>query len=140
MSVPRPSPTALVLAGLLGLAAVADLARCSIGLTREGGASATVLLFASGGVAAAVSVIIAGGAIRRRQWALWSAALIGIASAPQAAMTGFRSPYTVPDVATAVLGLLMTITVLVQSQPDTADLAPPDALAWPVDSVSSGRR
>jgi hypothetical protein len=130
----------MVLAALLGLAAVADLARCSIGITRVGGTSATVLLLVSGGVAAAGSVVIAGGAIRSRRWALWSAALIGIGSAPQAAMTGFRAPYTIPDVASAVLGLLVTITVLVGGQPDTVDPAPPDAPAWPVDLVASGRR
>jgi hypothetical protein len=38
--------------------------------------------------------------------------LIGAASAPQAAMSGFHVPYTIPDTATAVLGVLLTVAVL----------------------------
>jgi hypothetical protein len=38
--------------------------------------------------------------------------LIGAASAPQAAATGFHAPYTIPDTATAALGVLLTVAVL----------------------------
>ena len=120
------NPATLVLATLLGLTAVTDLVRCGIGLTRIGGPTETMLLFISGGVAALGSLITAGGAVRRRRWALWSAALLGVAAAPQASMTGFRAPYTIPDVATAILGILLTATVLVGSQRDSASSAPSD--------------
>jgi hypothetical protein len=38
--------------------------------------------------------------------------VIGAASTPQAAGSGFRSLYTIPDTATAALGLLLAITIL----------------------------
>jgi hypothetical protein len=38
--------------------------------------------------------------------------LIGAASAPQAAAAGFGAPYTIPDTATAVLGILLAVTLL----------------------------
>jgi hypothetical protein len=38
--------------------------------------------------------------------------LIGAASAPQAAASGFHAPYTIPDTATAVLGVLLAVAVL----------------------------
>jgi hypothetical protein len=38
--------------------------------------------------------------------------LIGLASAPQAAASGFRSPYLIPDTATAALGILLAVTIL----------------------------
>jgi hypothetical protein len=38
--------------------------------------------------------------------------LIGTAAAPQAAATGFRAPYTIPDAAIAALGVLLTVAVL----------------------------
>ncbi len=47
-----------------------------------------------------------------RRWAAWTALLIGAASAPQAAASGFDSPYTVPDAATAALGILLAVTIL----------------------------
>ena len=42
----------------------------------------------------------------------WAALLISAASAPQAAASGLRSPYLVPDVATAAVGIVLAITVL----------------------------
>jgi hypothetical protein len=47
-----------------------------------------------------------------RRWAGWVALLIGAASAPQASVSGFRRPYTIPDTATAALGILLAITIL----------------------------
>ena len=126
-----------VLATLSVLTAAADLARCGMGLTLASASSQTVLLFTMGGLAAVVSAITAGGAIRRRQWALWSAGLIGIASAPQATMAGFRAPYTIPDLATAILGLLLTITVLVGSQRDAG--SPANLLGCPYEAEPHGR-
>jgi hypothetical protein len=43
---------------------------------------------------------------------LTAAVLIGAASAPQAAASGFHAPYTIPNTATAALGVLLTVTVL----------------------------
>jgi len=40
------------------------------------------------------------------------ALLIGGASAPQAAVSGFGGPYAIPDTATAALGILLAITIL----------------------------
>ncbi len=47
-----------------------------------------------------------------QRWAGWTALLIGVASAPQAAASGFGSPYTIPDMATTALGMLLAITIL----------------------------
>jgi hypothetical protein len=46
------------------------------------------------------------------RWAGWTALLIGAASAPQAAMSGFHGLYTIPDTATAALGILLAVAVL----------------------------
>jgi hypothetical protein len=48
----------------------------------------------------------------RPRWAIWAALLTGAASAPQAAGSGFSTPYTIPDTATAVLGVLLAVAVL----------------------------
>ena len=58
----------------------------------------------------------------RRRWAGWTTFLIGTTSAPQAAASGFRSPYAIPDLATAALGILLTVAVLATAgQPGQAD-------------------
>jgi hypothetical protein len=38
--------------------------------------------------------------------------LIGAASPPQAAASGFHGAYAIPDTATAVLGILLAVTIL----------------------------
>ena len=43
--------------------------------------------------------------------------LIGAASAPQAAVSGFHGPYTIPDTATAVVGVLLAVAVLATAGP-----------------------
>ncbi len=43
---------------------------------------------------------------------LVSAAGLVTASVPQAAASGFRNPYAVPDTATAAVGILLAITIL----------------------------
>jgi len=133
-----PARAAGALATLLGLMAAVDVMRCGIGLTLGGATIRLALLLVTGAVAAIVSLIAAAGAVRRRSWALWSAALIGIASAPQAAVTGFRPPYVIPDVATAALGFLLTVTVLVGTQRVTPAMSS-DALPCLIDPKSRER-
>jgi hypothetical protein len=41
-----------------------------------------------------------------------AALLIGVLSAPQAAASGFRPPYTFPDLATAGVGIVLAVIVL----------------------------
>jgi hypothetical protein len=61
------------------------------------------------GLAAALT---ARGCQAGQRWAGWAALLIGGASAPQAALSGFGGPYAIPDTATAALGILLAITIL----------------------------
>ena len=58
-------------------------------------------------------------------WAGWAALLIGAASAPQAAASGFRSPYMIPDTATAALGILLAITILATAGQPAIRRTPP---------------
>jgi len=81
-----------VLATLLGLTAAVEVARCGIGLGFGGATTRLPVLLSTGAVSAVVSLIVASGAVRRRAWAAWAGALIGIASAPQAVATGFGPP------------------------------------------------
>jgi pimeloyl-ACP methyl ester carboxylesterase len=69
-------------------------------------------LVAVGLAAAIASGWTARGHLRGRRWPPWAAVLIGAASAPQAAAAGFGPPYMIPDTATAVLGILLAVTVL----------------------------
>ncbi len=104
-------PAVQLVAAMLIAAAGLDLARCSLVLTTRHPASATWLMAAGIG-AAAVSMTAARGLRAGRRWAAWAAVLIGIASAPQASASGFQSPYTIPDAATAALGILLTVAIL----------------------------
>ena len=54
-----------------------------------------------------------------RRWSGWAALLIGAASGPQAAASGFHAPYTIPDTATAVLGVLLAVAVLATAGQDS---------------------
>jgi hypothetical protein len=98
-------------AALLMGAAALDLARCGIDVSK-GSATHAPLLTTTGALAAAVSMITALGCLRGRYWVAWSALLIGVGSAPQAAATGFHAAYAVPDLATAAIGVLLTATML----------------------------
>ena len=69
-------------------------------------------LIVAGLAAAALSVRTARGCQAGRRWAGLVTLLIGVASAPQAAMSGFHGPYTIPDTATAVVGVLLAVAVL----------------------------
>jgi hypothetical protein len=100
--------TAVLLLAAAGL----DLTRCGLVLTTARHLAPAAGLVAAGLAAAAVSVWAAQGHLRRRRWSAWAAVLIGAASAPQAAAAGFGAPYTIPDTATTVLGILLAVTVL----------------------------
>jgi len=101
------------LTGLMLLAAaVLDLTRCGIvagTVTQAGTAAALVSL---GLAAAAASLWTARGCVRGARWSGWAAFLIGAASGPQAAASGFHAVYAIPDIATAALGVLMSAGVL----------------------------
>jgi hypothetical protein len=97
---------------LLLAAAALDLIRCSLVPMAALHPASTVGLIAVGLAAAALSVRTARGCQAGRRWSSWAALLIGAASAPQAAVAGFHSPYTIPDTATAVVGVLLSVAVL----------------------------
>jgi hypothetical protein len=101
-----------LIAMLLLAAAALDLTRCGLILGTVRHPAAAAGLVATGLAAAAVTGWTARGHLRRQRWPVWAAALIGAASAPQAAASGFGGPFTVPDAATAVLGILLAVTVL----------------------------
>jgi hypothetical protein len=92
---------------LLLTAAALDLTRCGLVMT-----AARHPAPIAGLVAAGLTARTARGCQNGRRWAGWAALLIGAASAPQAVASGFRCPYTIPDTATAAVGLLLAITIL----------------------------
>jgi hypothetical protein len=97
---------------LLLAAAALDLTRCGLVMTAARHPAPTAGLVAAGLAAAALTVRTARGCQVGQRWAGWTALLIGGASTPQAAASGFSSPYTIPDTATTALGLLLAITIL----------------------------
>lgn len=101
-----------LIATLLFAAAPFDLTRCGLVLATARHPALAAGLAAAGLAAAAVSVWTARACLSRRRWPIWAALLIGTASAPQAAVYGFGIPYTIPDTATAVLGILLAVAVL----------------------------
>jgi hypothetical protein len=101
-----------LVAMMLLTAAALDLTRCGLVLTAARHPAPAAGLAAAGLGAAALTVQTARGCQAGRRWACWGALLIGAVSAPQAAASGFGSPYTIPDAATAALGVLLTVTVL----------------------------
>ena len=102
---------------LLLTAAALDLTRCGLILATAPHLAAAAGLVAAGLAAAALSGWTARGHLRGRRWPACAAVLIGAASAPQAAAAGFGAPYTIPDTATAVLGILLAVTVLATASP-----------------------
>jgi len=108
----RPRPGRHVIAAMLLTAAVLDLTRCGLVLAAARHPAPTAGLAAAGLTAAVLSVRTARGCQTGRRWAGLAALLIGAASAPQAAMSGFHGPYMIPDTATAVLGVLLAVAVL----------------------------
>jgi hypothetical protein len=100
----RPRPGRHLIAVMLLAAAALDLTRCGLVLTAARHPAPTAGLAAAG--------LAARGCQAGRRWAGLAALLIGAASAPQAAMSGFHGPYTIPDTATAALGVLLAVAVL----------------------------
>src|SRR6185369_16211684 len=105
-------PGRRLIAVLLLAAAALDLIRCSLVPMAATHAAPAAGLIAAGLAAATLSVRTARGCQADRRWSSWAALLIGATSAPQAAVAGFHSPYTIPDTATAALGVLLTVAVL----------------------------
>jgi hypothetical protein len=124
-----------LIAPLLIAAAILDLTRCSLVLVTFRHPAAAAAVVAAGIGAAALSLTTARGCRAGQRWAVWTALLIGAASAPQASASGFRTPYTIPDTATAVLGVLLTVTILTSAgRTGTPGSSPGD-----VRRVGSGR-
>jgi hypothetical protein len=107
----RPAARWLITVLLLATAAL-DLTRCGLVLAAARHPVPVAGLVAAGLAAAMASGWTAHGHLRGRRWPPWAAVLIGAASAPQAAAAGFGPPYTIPDTATAVLGIVLAVTVL----------------------------
>jgi hypothetical protein len=107
-----PRPGRHLIAVLLLTAAMLDLTRCGLVLAAARHPAPAAGLAAAGLAAAVLSVRTARGCQAGRRWASLAALLIGAASAPQAAISGFHGPYTIPDTATAALGILLAVAVL----------------------------
>ena len=97
---------------MLLTAAALDLTRCGLVMAAARHPAPTAGLVTAGLAAAALTARTARGCQAGRRWAGWAALLIGAVSAPQAAMSGFHGPYTIPDTATAALGILLAVAVL----------------------------
>jgi hypothetical protein len=107
------SRAAQVLIAVLLLAAAAlDLTRCGMVLAATRHPAPAAGLVAAGLAGAALSSWTARGCLAGRRWPTWAALLIGTASAPQAAAAGFGAPYTIPDTASAAVGILLAVVVL----------------------------
>ena len=105
-------PARRLIAVMLVAAAALDLTRCGLVMVAVRHPASAAGLVVIGLAAAALSVRTARGCQGGQRWAVWAALLTGAASAPQAAMSGFSTPYTIPDTATAVLGVLLGAAVL----------------------------
>jgi hypothetical protein len=105
-------PGRYVTAVLLLAAAALDLTRCGLVAATVRQVWEAAMPMSAGLAAAAVSIWTARGCRRGARWSGWAAFLIGAASAPQASASGFSAAYTIPDVATAVLGVLVAVGVL----------------------------
>ena len=97
---------------MLLTAAALDLIRCGLVMAAARHLAPTAGLVTAGLAAAALTARTARGCQAGQRWAGWAALLISAASAPQAAASGFRNPYTIPDTATAALAILLAITIL----------------------------
>ena len=97
---------------MLLTAAALDLTRCGLVMASTRHPAPTAGLVTAGLAAAALTARIARGCQAGQHWAGWAALFIGVASAPQAAASGFRSSFLIPDAATAALGILLAMTIL----------------------------
>ncbi len=105
-------PGRRVITVMLLAAAALDLTRCGLALATARHPAPAAGLVTAGLAAAALSLWTARGCQAGRRWSGWAALLIGAASAPQAAVSGFHALYTIPDTATAALGVLLAVAVL----------------------------
>ncbi|HEX4255347.1 MAG TPA: hypothetical protein VH089_09680 [Streptosporangiaceae bacterium] len=108
----RGLPGRRVITVMLLAVAVLDLARCGVTMASARYDGPTIALVVAGVAAAVLSLRTAHAYESRRRWPAWAALLVGAASGPQAAASGFRSPYTMVDTATAALGVLLAVAVL----------------------------
>jgi len=113
----RPRPGRHLIAVMLLTAALLDLTRCGLVLAAARHPAPAAELAAAGVAAAVLSARTARGCQAGRRWAGLAALLIGAASAPQAAVSGFHGPYAIPDTATAALGILLAVAVLATAGP-----------------------
>src|SRR5580704_1241582 len=102
-----------LIAVMLVTAAALDLTRCGLVMAAARHPGPTAWLVTAGLAAAALTARTARGCRSGRRWAGWAALLIGAASPPQAAASGFYGPYAIPDKATAALGVVLAVTILV---------------------------
>ena len=109
-------------------AAALDLTRCGLALTAARHPAPAAGLAAAGTGRHRTDRGTARGCQAGQRRAGRAALPIGAASAPQAVAPGFRSPYTIPDTATAAVGLLLAITILATAgrigRPDTTPRFP----------------
>jgi hypothetical protein len=108
----RPRVGRYLIVAMLLTAAALDLTRCGLVLAAARHLAPAAGLVTAGLAAAALTARTARGCQAGQRWAGWAALLIGVASAPQAAVSGFGGPYAIPDTATAALGILLAITIL----------------------------
>ena len=108
----RPQVGRFLIVAMLLTAAALDLTRCGLVLAAARHPAQAAGLVTAGLAAAALTALTARGCQAGQRWAGWAALLIGGASAPQAAASGFGGPYMIPDTATAALGILLAITIL----------------------------
>ena len=110
---------------MLLTAAALDLTRCGLVMAAARHPAPIAGLVTAGLAAAALTARTARGCQAGQHWAGWAALLIAVASTPQAAASGFHSPYMIPDTATAALGILLAITILATVGPmDRRDKTP----------------
>ena len=115
---------------MLFTAATLDLTRCGLVMAAARHPAPTAGLVTAGLAAAALTARTARGCRAGRRWAGWAALLIGLASVPQAAASGFRGLYLIPDTATTALGILLAVTILATAgRMDRRDTAPEILLA-----------
>jgi hypothetical protein len=105
-------PGRRLIAVLLLAVALLDLARCGVAVASARHDGPTIGLVVAGATTAMLSLRTAHAYESRRRWPAWAALLIGAASGPQAAASGFHSPYTIVDTATAALGVVLAVAVL----------------------------
>ena len=101
-----------LIVAILFTAAILDLTRCGLVMAVARHPAPTAGLVTAGLAAAALTARTARGCRAGRRWAGWAALLIGLASVPQAAASGFRGLYLIPDTATTALGILLAVTIL----------------------------